>query len=63
MREKIAVECLECGRKFKTASFVPECPKCGGSDIDIRAEFVRPVKVTRIGLSGLRLDIGARVSS
>jgi len=33
---RIAVECLECGRKFKTASMLPSCPKCGGLDIDIR---------------------------
>ena len=29
------VECLECGRKFKTTSMFPSCPKCKGSDIDI----------------------------
>jgi Zn finger protein HypA/HybF involved in hydrogenase expression len=29
------VECQECGRKFKTRSTLPSCPKCGGSDIDL----------------------------
>jgi hypothetical protein len=33
---KFKVECLECGRKFKTTSMFPSCPKCGGSDIDVR---------------------------
>ena len=57
MRDKIAVECLECGRKFKTSGWDdPSCPKCGGVDIDIRRPEVVRVKVTRIGASGLRLD-------
>lgn len=30
------VECLECGCKFSTRSMLPECPKCGGSDIELR---------------------------
>ncbi|MFQ5668556.1 MAG: hypothetical protein ACE5I7_19295 [Candidatus Binatia bacterium] len=33
---KIQVQCQECGRKFSTASMLPSCPKCGGSDIDLR---------------------------
>jgi Zn finger protein HypA/HybF involved in hydrogenase expression len=33
---KVKVVCMECGRKFSTADFVPECPKCGGSDVDVR---------------------------
>ena len=32
---KISVECLECGKKFKTASMFPNCPKCKGVDIDL----------------------------
>ena len=43
--------CMECGHKFKTikaaekASFGDAgCPKCGGSDIDLRAERT-PVNV------------------
>lgn len=31
---RIPVECLECGRKFRTASWTPTCPKCGGSDVE-----------------------------
>lgn len=33
---KIKVECLECGKKFSTASSLPSCPKCHGSDIEVR---------------------------
>jgi DNA polymerase II large subunit len=32
---KFLVVCLECGRKFKTASMCPSCPKCGGSDVEL----------------------------
>ena len=35
-KERIKVECLECERKFTTSSMVPSCPKCGGSDIEVR---------------------------
>ena len=28
--------CLECGRKFKTKSMLPTCPKCGGGDVEPR---------------------------
>ncbi|KKK97281.1 hypothetical protein LCGC14_2654320 [marine sediment metagenome] len=31
---RFPVECLECGKKFTTASMLPACPKCGGSDIE-----------------------------
>ena len=36
-------ECLECGKKFKTAKAAEKassegCPKCGGVDIDLAAE-------------------------
>ena len=34
--EKVEVVCLECGKKFKTASMEPKCPKCGGYDIEVR---------------------------
>jgi Zn finger protein HypA/HybF involved in hydrogenase expression len=33
---KIAVVCLECGKKFVTARELPECPKCHGTDIEVR---------------------------
>jgi hypothetical protein len=32
---RIPVVCQECGKKFKTAKVCPECPKCGGVDIDL----------------------------
>lgn len=32
---KIAVQCQECGKRFKTASPEPHCPKCHGYDIDL----------------------------
>ena len=35
--EAILVECLECGKKFSTRSMIPTCPRCGGSDIDVRS--------------------------
>lgn len=30
------VQCMECGKKFHTDSMLPDCPKCGGTDIDIQ---------------------------
>ena len=33
---RIDVVCLECGKKFKSASLTPVCPKCNGSDIEPR---------------------------
>jgi Zn finger protein HypA/HybF involved in hydrogenase expression len=36
MRTKpFAVLCLECGKRFTTASMTPTCPKCQGSDIEL----------------------------
>ena len=32
---RVPVVCLECGRRFKTATLTPSCPKCGGSDIEV----------------------------
>ena len=37
-REKIAVQCQECDKKFQTISTLPTCPKCKGSDIDLAKE-------------------------
>lgn len=34
-RHKMRVVCLECDRAFSTTSSIPECPNCGGSDIDL----------------------------
>jgi Zn finger protein HypA/HybF involved in hydrogenase expression len=36
MAEKIAVVCMECAKKFKTANLCPVCPKCNSSDIEPR---------------------------
>ncbi len=36
VRVKFKVVCLECGKKFATSGFDPECPKCGGVDIEVR---------------------------
>lgn len=53
---KIALECLECGKKFKRArpNGCTECPKCGSTDIDLdyyavnAQERARKMKVSRI---------------
>jgi hypothetical protein len=34
--EAIPVECMECGKKFRTRSTCPECPRCHGVDIEVR---------------------------
>ena len=34
-RGRIKVVCLECNRKFSSSSFIPSCPGCGGSDIEL----------------------------
>ena len=31
---RFRVMCLECERKFRTASMLPRCPRCGGSDVE-----------------------------
>lgn len=31
---RFPVVCLECGNRFKTASMMPTCRKCGGSDVE-----------------------------
>ena len=35
---RFPVVCLECGKKFQTASLLPRCPKCHGSDIEPAAQ-------------------------
>jgi hypothetical protein len=35
------VKCQECGKKFKTRSMLPDCPKCGGSDIDLSEAHIK----------------------
>ena len=39
--KKFKAQCQECGKKFSTASMIPSCPKCHGSDIDLAEEIVR----------------------
>ena len=29
------VQCMDCGKTFKTRPWEPECPRCGSYDIDI----------------------------
>lgn len=48
------VECLECGKKFSTRSMLPECPKCGGTDIEL-AETPLPTRDTGRFVSGHRV--------
>lgn len=31
----LKLQCLECSRKFTSRNSLPECPGCGGSDIDL----------------------------
>ena len=38
-RPSFKVICMECQRKFTTTNPTPECPKCGGVDIEPR-EFL-----------------------
>lgn len=33
---RLALECLECGKKFASSKADPSCPKCGGSDVEVR---------------------------
>ncbi len=41
MAERIKVVCLECGKKFQVGpnNVCPECPKCGGGDVEPREAF------------------------
>lgn len=41
MSERIKVVCLECGKKFSVSpkNVSPDCPKCGGADIEV-ADYV-----------------------
>jgi len=32
----IKVVCMECGKKFSTRAALPSCPKCNGSDVEVR---------------------------
>jgi len=36
MKRSMHLVCLECGKQFTSKSTLPECPQCGGSDIDLQ---------------------------
>jgi Zn finger protein HypA/HybF involved in hydrogenase expression len=39
------LECMECGKKFKSNNADTCCPKCGSVDLELAAEFYyRPAK-------------------
>lgn len=35
-KARIPVICMDCSKKFQTTKDIPECPKCGGTDIEVR---------------------------
>jgi rRNA maturation endonuclease Nob1 len=39
---RLKVVCLECGKKWQTTNPGPECPRCGGTDIDGRDDRLQP---------------------
>ena len=41
---------MECGKKFKTSSMIPTCPKCKGSDIELDEEA--PANKTGVNVVG-----------
>ena len=38
MKPKLKVICCECRRAFQTTNPAPECPRCGGTDIEARTD-------------------------
>ncbi len=34
MTQQIKVKCMECGKKFKSASLSPQCSRCNSVDIE-----------------------------
>jgi Zn finger protein HypA/HybF involved in hydrogenase expression len=34
-KPRLKVVCLECRHRFQTTNDLPECPRCGGTDIDL----------------------------
>lgn len=34
--QRVNVVCMECGKKWATSNLIPECPKCGGVDVEPR---------------------------
>lgn len=35
---RLHVVCLECERRFSTSNPMPECPSCGGTDVELADE-------------------------
>lgn len=33
---RMRLVCLECSTKFKSANQIPECPGCGGTDVELQ---------------------------
>ena len=31
---RILVQCMECGKRWRTSNLLPQCPKCNGVDIE-----------------------------
>lgn len=38
---RLPLVCAECGKKFWSTNPGPECPRCGGTDIELREELCR----------------------
>lgn len=36
---RLTVVCLECGKKFKTASSLPYCPRCNSADVEPAEDY------------------------
>lgn len=54
--ESMSVECLECGKKFKTRSSLPSCPNCGGSDIDLASSLGKKARGDRMQWGDYELE-------
>lgn len=37
---RFRVECMECGKRWSTTNTVPQCPKCGGVDVELDEEVL-----------------------
>ena len=59
-RLKVKVECLECGETFATSNNLPECPKCGGSDVEPTEIMVALRAYERQALDGISRANAAR---
>src|SRR5262245_53433467 len=46
---RVGVKCQECGKRFKTASSIPECPRCHGVDVEVDEGWVSEQTCTACG--------------